>query len=147
MANYTTQANIERAIGGAAILRELLDKDGDGIADAATITDILNRADAEINSAIQIQVELPLVTVPNSVVFAATDIAVFMAYSYGSSGLALPDGLRDRYQNTLRWLDDVHNRRRTLGASTKPTADAQVVQVDRDPNSDQCTRTGMAGFA
>ena len=129
--SYATQANVERALGGAAVLAQLLDPTGMGTPDAATVSEVLDRADAEVNSAIQIAIQLPLATVPNAVVFAATDVAAYLAWTYGSRGQAVPDDIRLRYEAALRWLDDIASRKRTLGSAVKPTSDLQAKQVER----------------
>lgn len=145
---YTTQANVERAVGGAAILVQLLDKDGDGVADSSQVTDILARADAEVNSAIQVCVELSSLAAPypNSLIFCATDLAVFYAFQAGTSGMGIPDAVRQRYEDALRWLNDVAERRRTIGTSTRATADQVVGQVDPDPDLDRVSRASLKGF-
>ena len=133
--SYASQANLERALGSPATLVELLDKDGDGIADAALISEVLDRADAEINSAIQIAIELPLTTVPPAIIYYAADIGAYLAYGFGSGGLAMPQNIQSRYEDALRWLDDVANRKRTVGVAAKPATDLMVEQVERNPTS------------
>lgn len=131
MANYGTQASLERAVGGADVLVQLLDKDGDGIADASLVQEILDRGDAEVNSALEGIVALPLTTVPPGVTFAAVDVYAWLAWSYGARGQTMPPEVEARHANALRWLGDVHDRRRSLGATTRPTTGMQVQQVER----------------
>jgi phage gp36-like protein len=50
VAYYTTEADLERAAGGAARLTELRDLDGDGTADAGVMEAAQARADAWINA-------------------------------------------------------------------------------------------------
>ena len=144
---YSSQSLLEYAVGGAAVLKELLDKDGDGTADSALVTDVLARADAEVNSAIQVAVQLPLVTTPDAVKYAATDVAAFVAFQYGTAAQGVPDQIRSRYEAALRWLDDVATRKRTVGTASRPTTDQQVEQVKVEPyTAGTSIRDSLRGF-
>ena len=144
---YTSQVLVEYAVGGAAVLVQLLDKTGDGVIDAGLMTDVLARADAEVNSAIQVAVQLPLATTPDAVKYAATDIAAFIAFQYGTSSMGVPEQVRSRYEAALRWLDDVATRKRTVGTAVKPPTDQQVQQVNVEPYSAGTSiRDALKGF-
>lgn len=131
---YCTQSDLELAVGGASALVQLLDKTGDGVADPAMVAAVLSRAQSEVDSAIQVAVQLPLVSVPDSLRYVTADIAAYYSYLSGTTGQAVPDPIKARYDNALRWLDQVATRTRALGASTRPTGGQLAEQIDR--NSD-----------
>jgi phage gp36-like protein len=146
---YCTQTDLEYAVGGAAILVQLLDKDGDGISDEGYVVRILNRATAEVASAVRISTSLEsleLSSYPDALVYTTANIAAYYAFLEGTSGQGLPQHIRDNYQDSLRWLDQVARRERTLGESPKVTTDLQVRQVDPDPYSRGVSRAGLKGF-
>jgi len=61
---YSTQADLESAVGGARRLVELADWDGDGIPDADRIADAITKADALIDSFASKQFHVPFSPVP-----------------------------------------------------------------------------------
>jgi len=130
---YSSQTLLEQAVGGASILVQLLDKNGDGTADAALITECLDRGDEEVNGKIQVAVQLPLTTVPERVKRAATDIACYWAFQIGTAGQGTPGDVRVRYEAAQKFLDDVAERRQTVGAVAKPPTDQQVTEVQVEP--------------
>lgn len=132
---YCTQTDLETAVGGSATLVQLLDRDGDGTADSAVVTSVLDRATAEANSAIQVSVDLSTITspYPDSLIFATANIGAYYSWLLGSSGQAVPDHIRALYDDALRWLDQVARRERTLGVVPRETTDQLVTQIDRSP--------------
>jgi phage gp36-like protein len=144
-----TQAQLEAALGGAPVLVQLLDKDGDGIADAASVTEVLDYSEGEVNSAIQVAVSLDDAVVATSKVLQQRQlaIAVYWAWQRGTQALAMPDEVRAAYQDALRWLDDVAGGRRTLGISTAPAGTPNIKKVNIDPDSTRTTRANLKGFA
>jgi len=133
---YCTQADVEIAVGGARILVELLDKDSDGVADAAGVSAILARATAEIDSALQVAIDITTITstpYPAALIYAAADIAAYYAYLTGTAQQTIPEPMQARYAAALRWLDQVARRERTLGVTPKPASGQQAEQIDRNP--------------
>ena len=50
IAPFFTQADLERAAGGAAVIVELLDKDKDGVADSDHVEAVIEAGSSEIAS-------------------------------------------------------------------------------------------------
>lgn len=136
--SYCAQANMERAVGGAAVLVELLDKDGDGIADALLVTELLSRADGEIDAAIQqagIEPSTLTSPYPNQIVFCAADLCAYLAFTYGTSGQGVPPEITARHQNALRLLDDFALRKRSVNAPSSQTTNMLLQQVERSTDA------------
>lgn len=121
MANYCVQADLEVAVGGAAVLVQLLDKDGDGVADATQVAACLARATAEVNSAISIAVDISALDSPydDTLIYQTASIAAYHAWMQGGEGQVMPDSVRERHANAQDWLSLVATRRRTLGGTTR----------------------------
>lgn len=145
---YCSQSDLENALGGADKLVELLDKDGDGIADTAIVTAILNRASAEVNSAVQVVIDLSnlVAPYPDALIYNTADIGAYYAYLDGTSGQAVPENVKLRYDNAIKWLDQVATRQRTLGIASKPATGLDVQQIDPDADSTKVSRTSLKGF-
>jgi phage gp36-like protein len=144
---YASQTDLEYAVGGAARLVELLDKDGDGYADLPFVTRILDRATAEVQSAIQVSTDLStLSTPPPSLIFATAGIAAYYAYLEGTAGHAVPEAILANHNDALRWLDQVARRERSLGSVPRSTTDQAATQIDPDPYGCSVSRRGLRGF-
>jgi phage gp36-like protein len=61
---YSTQADVSNALGGDRRLVQTFDWDGDGIADAAVVTDCVAEADALIDSFASKRFHVPFNPVP-----------------------------------------------------------------------------------
>jgi len=84
---YCTATDLEYAVGGAANLIRLLDKNRDHVADADYVTSCLVRATSEIDSALQIRHQLPLtVPYPEILVTHTAALAAYYAHQYGTDG-------------------------------------------------------------
>lgn len=143
-----TQAKLEGALGGADKLRDLLDKNFDGVADVELVEQVIDAAEGEAASAIQVAVDLDDPRVDGSLVLEQRklQLAVYWAYQKGTSGQAVPQDVREGYEDTLRWLDDVAKGTRTLGAARHPATSYPVEVVDIDPQQTRTTRRNMKGF-
>lgn len=128
-----TQAMLERAVGGAARLVQLLDKDNDGVADSALVADCLDGSQGEVNSAIALAVDLSDTTIDTAPVVLRhqTAIAAFLAWQRGAGGQAMPDEIRVGRDEAMEWLDRVAQRKRGIGIATRPTASQPVQQVTK----------------
>jgi hypothetical protein len=104
MSPYFSQTDLEYAVGGAATLVQLLDKDGDGVADAQFVARVQARATAEARSAIQVSTDLTVLeggTLPDSLVYTSANIGAFYAYLEGTQGQGVPDHIRQAYDDAL----------------------------------------------
>lgn len=147
---YCTQTDLENAVGGSAILVQLLDPLATGTANAARVTAVLDRASAEVASAIQVSTSLSALSAPypDALIFNTANIAAYYAFLEGTQGQGVPEHIKQRYTNTMEWLDKVANRTRSLGASTKPATDHDVKQIEMNPasNPGQVTRASLKYF-
>src|SRR5262245_31988129 len=116
MSQYCTQADLERALGGAAVLVQLLDKDQDGQADPDAVSDVLDAGSNEVASYIQVMVELSSLRppYPRALVLKTADCCAFHAWSRGSERQAAPQNIQSVYDAAIRWAIDVGQRRATL---------------------------------
>lgn len=149
MASRLTQADLERAVGGAQVLAELLDYDGDGATDPESVNDILAEVDAEANSYIQIRVDIGspgLATAP-LLLMREKACAAYLCWLRGARGQAMPDAVRQAREDAIRWYEDIGQGRATLGTVTKPASDLQVTQVERStPDRPRVTWETLKGF-
>lgn len=137
--SYCTSADLAVAVGGSAVLVQLLDKNGDGVADADQITACLNRATSEVNGAIQIAIDVASLAAPypDELVYRTAEIAAYRAWLQGGDGQTMPEAVLAAYTNAMQWLDRVARRERTLGVIPKPSTSQQVEQIDRNPATAQ----------
>lgn len=163
MATYCTQADLELAVGGAAVLRDLLDKNNTGSADPNQVTAVLTEATAEVNSAINVAFDITTLVAPypDALVQWTKRIAAYYAYLQSTSGMAMPENIKESYQAAQQWLDKVAHGDRSLGSTVPPGAEKSMGQVDPNPNvgstpsnnttlaqdGGRVTRQTMSGFA
>ena len=135
MPRFFEQSDLERAVGGAAQLVQLLDKDKDDVADLDMVRQVQDAASNEIASYIQPIIDLDALEAPYplALVFKAADAGAFYAWRYGSYGQGIPDHVIQAYDAAIRWAQDVGQRKATLGFSPKPTLDPPAKLIDHDP--------------
>lgn len=131
-----TQADLERALGGAQVLVELLDFDGDGVADATSVSEILVEADEEANSYIGETVNVSDATVATAPLLLMREkaCAVYLVWLRGTRSQAMPDAVRQARLDAIEWYKDVRDRRAGLGTTTKPATAQFVEQVTLQPS-------------
>jgi phage gp36-like protein len=146
---YCSQADSERALGGANVLVEILDKNEDGVADADHVIDVLDEGSNELASYLQVNIDLSTLIppYPRVLVLKAADVCAFRAWSRGSEHQAAPQNIQALYDAAIRWAGDVGRRRATLGVVPKPGLDPPAKLVDPDPDGMGISRAGFArGF-
>ena len=99
-----TKAKLEAAIGGEVVLRDLLDKDGDGVADEALVAQAIFDAEAEAVTAVEVAYDLddPRVQESWALEHYKLKLAVYHAYKIGSAGQAIPQNVQLDYENAQR---------------------------------------------
>lgn len=95
------QADLEAAFGKGQ-LRELADRDGDGVADATVVAKALADADATIDGYLSGRYALPLATTPPLLARIAGDLALYYLHP-----AAVPEDVRQRYTDALAQLRDL----------------------------------------
>lgn len=140
-----TQADLERALGAPAILRQLADPGRTNQVDAGVVKDIIDIASTEMCSYVQLAVDLATLQqpYPRVLVLKAADMGAYHAWLRGAQGQGVPAEIIQRYENAVRWAQDVGQRRATIGTTVKPTLDPPASQVVADPDG---TRVSVEGF-
>ena len=157
-----TQAGLEVAVGGAAILRDLLDKNGDGLADADQVQAVLDEATDNILSALAVAIDVTTIQppYPDVLVKHANRIGAYYAFLQSTSGMAMPENIREAYHDSIAWLDKVARGDRALGTTVPPGTAHALGQVDVNPtvtssppnntaqptDGGRITRNSMRGF-
>lgn len=146
--NAITQGDLEAHIGGAATLRELLDQDGDGVADAALVQQCLDAGEGEVLSGVQVAADPDDPRIGGSLVLKQHKlrVAAYWAYQIGTKGQAVPAHIVSAYEETLRWLDKFADGKRALGIGQHPEPSYPVEVVDIDPMRTRISRRNMKGF-
>lgn len=144
MAYYFDETALALSVGGAAVLVQLLDKDGDGVADPALVAAIRARATSDMSSIIQTQLDLIALDAravldgayPDALVYHTADIGAYYAWLAGGENQVMPPATLAKYEAAMAWADKVAKKLATLGTPIKPAAGQFVAQVDRNPGGD-----------
>lgn len=123
---YATLTHLEDAFGAVEI-RQIADRDGSGTADAATITAVLDRADALIDGYLAGRYALPLVTPPPAIIATACDLARYWLYDD-----AVPEQVRKRFEDALAWLKDVASGKVLLPLTAATAATSSIGSPEFD---------------
>jgi phage gp36-like protein len=134
MPRFCQQADVERALGGASQLVQLLDKDADNVADAELVDAVIDAASSEVASYIQVTIDLDTLAAPYplALVLKTADIAAFHAWRYGSYGQAIPDQVVQGHDAAVRWAQDVGTKKATLGSVKRQTLEQPTGVRDFD---------------
>jgi phage gp36-like protein len=136
MHRFCQQADLERALGGAAILTQLLDKDGDNNADPDMVEQVIDAAMSELCSYIQVTVSLSTLVAPYpfALVAKTADVAAFYSWRYGAYGQPIPENIVTGYEKAISWAQDIATKKATLGAVRKNNLDQPTGVRDHDPH-------------
>lgn len=151
MPQYCDEANLARAVGGPARLKELLDKDQDGIADADLVNVALDDAGVDITTALAVNLQLdagPLKPpYTEALISHAARCAAFHAWTIGGEGQAMPPWIAQRREAAIRWAEKAGIRQLTLGTAAPAPAGRGPRIVDPDPDGTGISRAGFSrGF-
>jgi len=111
---YAAASDISDLYGAEALAR-LMDTDGDGATESATVARALTYADAQINSYIGVRYALPLPSTPDLVKMLAVDIAV---YRLAQDHTRLTDEIVKRYDDAIKQLRALSEGKAVLPIST-----------------------------
>lgn len=142
---YCQQVDLENAVGGPTVLVQLLDKNGDGVADPLLVNDALDAGCADIAAKIERIVALGGISepYPTQLVKQSARACAFYAWGIGSDGQAIPAHVQALYDNAMRWAERVGDRQDGLGESPRPDLSPPSRIIDPDP----CGRgVSVAGF-
>lgn len=140
---YAAQSDLERALGGAAVLVQLADPNKTGNVDSNTVTDLLNDGAAELRSAVEVKHDPEVIANLDTAsrrLLAKTNAALSarIAYERGSKGLAMPDNVARAAERADKFCDQLASGERRLArvAGGKVAAVSQAADdgiVDHDP--------------
>lgn len=139
--SYASLQTLIDQFGEAEVVRSS-DRDADGIADTDVVERALEGADGIIDSRIGVVYTLPLNDVPLVLVHYAGDIALYrMSYDCGT----LTEEKRKRYEDAIRWLDQVAAGKAVLGGQPEPdTKTSGGIRMTAEPR--EYTRTKLGGI-
>lgn len=143
-----SQEQLERAVGGAAQLLQLVDRNRIGDLSHTTcqalIVEVLDEGHAEVNGYISLAVDLndeALQTAPLLVRYELA-VDVYLIWLKGSGGIAIPEHVQAEYDRVLGELQKIAERRKGLGLTVRPTAGQPVQQVTKDSTEDWFNASG-----
>jgi phage gp36-like protein len=126
---YATQQDLERAKGEAQIVA-LTDRAEPpaGVADTDVIAQALGGASSTIDGYLRGRYSVPLETVPDEIRDACIKLTFYSLHVAG----VYPEGVKQDYDATMRWLRDVANGTVVLSLDATPAAakDAELVEYD-----------------
>lgn len=139
MPRYCSQGDLERALGGAVILRQLLDKLGSNQAAIDFVNQAIDAGSNELASYIQRKVDIGSISAPYplSLVLKSADAAAFYAWKFGAYGQEIAPNIVQGYDAAVRWAKDVGDGVATLGVTPKPALDPPSETVDYDPQGEK----------
>ena len=144
------QNDVELAVGGVAVLAQLLDKNGDGIADSDLVASIIGRASSYViagigAAAVPGSLSSPY---PDILVYTAANVAAYYSWTMGSSEIVIPDGAKMLMDAADSTIAKIRNREISLGANTAPASALEVKQIDTDNGGTlgRLTRDSIKGF-
>jgi len=140
---YCTQVDISNAGVSSAVLIQLADDDGDGVADAAVIAAAIADADAEINSYLGARYRIPVAPVPPLLVKLSTAMAVWNLY--GHRGLT-NERRRHDYQDAVALLRRLQEGSQVLPGvvSGEVAADGADLPASSTAEADRVFRRGTS---
>jgi phage gp36-like protein len=144
-----TQAQLEQAVGGPDKLRQLGDRDRDGVLDADWYAEVKRAANGEVYSYLGVDLN---VTDPNLAAAGvlqeyALDVAAFWAYKKGTGGQAIPEKIGDAYTLAIASLKEFRAGERRVDLVEEPARAAPAAAVNMDPdNHSGWTRRRWSGF-
>ena len=98
--SYCTQTNMIAEVGEDELI-QLTDRNNYGVIDVAILAKALTNADAKINSYLTAYL-LPLASIPANFELIACDIARYYLFKD-----AVPNAVKDRYDNAVKYLEQV----------------------------------------
>jgi len=117
---YATEQDLIDLFGPDEI-RQLTDRDGDDLNDAAYLAAVLADTDAEMDAYLRVRYALPLSATPARLRAVACDIARYRLYP-----LAVPEAVRQRYEDSRLYLKDLAAGRAELDLITPPEPSAEA---------------------
>jgi phage gp36-like protein len=115
--SYSTQDDLLKLVPEAD-LAGLTTESGD-VPDAAVVSEVIAKADAEIDGYLGIRYQVPLSPVPDLVKAMSLDLAVYNLHKRRPL-LPMPETCRQSYVDAINFLKSVVAGNATIGASAAP---------------------------
>lgn len=139
---YCVQADILNQVDLRTLI-QLTDDGGLGEIDQAVLARAIADADATIDAFLQGRYSVPLAATPDKIRQVSADVAIFNLFSRRDE--ATPESRRDRYQEAMRFLDQVAAGAVSLGADS-PAATTTRNEPDISSQHRIFDRDKMSGF-
>lgn len=148
---YCTQADLEIAVGGAAVLRELADPNETGSASSTIVDDYLESGAAEVRTAVEVKHDPE--TIANlddgslrRLRDANAALSARIAYTKGGQGNAMPQWVEAAAVRAEEFLDKLATGQRRLGRvadGTEAAINQPAGVVDFDEESSGISVSGF----
>lgn len=125
---YSTQAQVETAVGGPARLVELTDLANLGVVDAQVVADAIAEADGEIDSYIGQRFFVPLAVVPAVISAKSATWAARVLRRNNSNGRPLDEDIA-REEIDIKWLLKVAEGAISIGIEPGPPKASKVIDT------------------
>ncbi len=143
---YSTQAQVETAVGGPVRLAELSDLDNSGVADAGVIAEAIAEADGEIDSYLGQRFFVPLATVPAVIASKSAAWAARVLRRNRANGRPLDDDIA-REEIDIKWLLKVADGTISIGIEPGPPKASKVIdKVGLRDSAASVGRERLKGF-
>ena len=137
---YCTEADLTDLFGIDELL-QLTDRDQDGLIDSAYMDAVRADAAAEMDAYLRVRYALPLSVIPARLRAVACDIARFRLYP-----LAVPEAVRQRYEDSRLYLKDVAAGRAQLDLPTAPEPSVEAGAPAYSAPERQFSADTLAGY-
>lgn len=137
MAARVSQAQLERAVGGADKLLQLVDKDETGDLSAQScqdfIDEMLDEGNGDVNAFIGLAVDLndPALQTAPKLVRLEVAVDVYLLWFKSTGGVAIPDAVQASYDKAIGDLGLIRDRKMGIGLAARPTGSQDVTQVTK----------------
>lgn len=126
---YCSQADLELAVGGAALLVQLSDPGKTGQAQPSIVANYLMGGAAEIRTAVEVKHDPEVIANLDEpslrrLIDANAALSARIAYEKGGKGMAMPDYVEKAAERADRFLDQLGKGERRLGRVAGSTAAA-----------------------
>lgn len=126
---------LERAVGGADKLLQLVDKDetGDLSSQACQdiISDVLDEGNGDVNGYVGLAVDLtdPSLQTAPKLIRLELAVDIWLLWFKSTGGVAIPDGVQASYDKAIADLGLIRDRKMGIGLAARPSASQDVTQV------------------
>lgn len=138
---YCIQSDIEKLVPTQELAQ--ITTESGSTPDADVVTEMIAKADAEIDAYCGSRYTVPFTTVPDIVASLSVDMAIYHLYSRRSIA---PEVRRLKYDDAVKFLKDVAAGRATLGASETTAAGASQDVAEISSATRVMSRDNLSGW-